>query len=330
MSFSRGTARNRLGRFNPIYAAPAIAITALDITQAASQTQTTPFAPLDVGPPKDVALGPAESREGSIDAVNGGPLVAIGIKISNVLAVNGWMTVSGKDGIAPEAVFVTVADANGRKSYIRAVGDLRPDVKAHFHQPGMGEPGFRAGADLGGYSGDLTLGLARIRDGELHDCDNFAVALLRGPRADEARPAPTNAVATVAAMPETNIDACEANIDLLNGSPPSAGVTGVSDTLSIVGWMTTSGKDGETPEAVLVTLVGSDGKKILVKAPSASRPDIREHFGRKDMPDAGFDAAIPTVGMKGDYMLGLSRLNKGRLETCRQFKLPVSINATPK
>ena len=263
--------------------------------------------------------------EGGIDAVNGHPPSASGVRKSNTLTVAGRTAVSVKDGIVADDIFVTVLGGDGATGYIKTSKVARPDVKAYFDQPNMADPGFQASADLSAFSGNLTLGLARVREGKLRECENFSIKMLEVPN-DEPAFAQIGQVVALEDKPATAVDACEGYIDLLNGSSPRS-TNFITDTLSVAGWMTTSGKDGEAPEAVFVTLTGDDGKTVFVNAARVRRPDVNEHFGRLDIPDAGFRVNLPVSHMSGNYVLSLARLNKGRLEICKGIRLPLSVNA---
>ena len=257
------------------------------MTRAAGRKQVAPYGPPVVGLPKDVERAAAEACEGGIDAVNGYPPPASGVRKSNTLTVAGWTAVSGNDGIVADDIFVTVLGGDGAKGYIKTSKVARPDVKAYFGLPNMADPGFQASADLSAFSGNLTLGLARVRKGKLRECENFSVKMLEVPK-DEAAFAQIGQVVALEGKPTTAV-ACEGYVDLLNGSSPRS-TNFITDTLSVAGWMTTSGKDGEVPEAVFVTLTGDESKAVFVNAARVPRPDVNAHFGRLDIPDAGIQS----------------------------------------
>ena len=300
----------------------------LDMTRAAARKQIVPPASGLEGPPQDFEQAAAETCEGSIDAVNGAPPSAPGVRKPKTLTVFGWTTVSGKDGKTADEVFMTVIGEDGVKGYIKASKVPRPDVRAYFGKPNMQNPGFQATADISASSGDLTLGIARVRDGGLHECKNFSIKLL-DVRRDEAESRSTEQYVAPQERPATAVDACEGNIDLLNGSVPRP-TNFIRDSLSVAGWMTASGKDGDPADAVFITLTGDDATTVYFKTTRVPRPDVNEHFGRLDMPDAGFTVTLPISQMTGRYVLSLARLNKGKLETCPRLRWPLSVNvATP-
>ena len=89
--------------------------------------------------------------------------------------------------------------------------------------------------------------------------------------------------------------------------------------------MTTSAKDGIVPDDVFVTLSDENEGKIYVKAQRTARPDVKEYYKQPRMPDPGCTAFIDVSTLRGKYTLGLSRVYKGRLESCEQFNLPLFI-----
>jgi hypothetical protein len=116
--------------------------------------------------------------EGMIAAVNG-TLPPFGSHtVRNTLSVQGWMTVSGKDGIVPDFVFVTLTSDSGKTVYIKAHSTPRDDVRWHFKQPWMPNPGYAAMTDVSSLSGQYTLGLARTYQGNLGICQQFKVPIL--------------------------------------------------------------------------------------------------------------------------------------------------------
>jgi len=131
---------------------------------------------------KGTPNGMSESRsttcDAFIDVVNGISPAPASLTISNTLSVDGWMAISGKDGVVPDAVFVTLSDENGKKIYIKARRTPRPDVKEHFKQPRMPDPGYTAFIDVSTLSGKYTLGLSRIYKGTLESCQQFSLPLL--------------------------------------------------------------------------------------------------------------------------------------------------------
>ena len=51
------------------------------------------------------------------------------------------------------------------------------------------------------------------------------------------------------------------------------------------------------------------------------RDDLNIYFNQSSMSHAGYLAMADVQSLKGQYILGLARGYKGRLEQCQQFKL---------
>lgn len=95
--------------------------------------------------------------------------------------------------------------------------------------------------------------------------------------------------------------------------------------LSVNGWTTVSGKNGIVPEKVYVTLKKKNSEPIYFETLQVNRPDVNAFFGRPNDADSGFSRLIDTNLPAGEYVVGVARLNQGRLETC-QFQKRVSIH----
>jgi len=119
--------------------------------------------------------------EGSIESVNQNlpsPSIAI---VRGALSLDGWMGVAARQGIAPDSVFVLLTSEAGSKYYVRAHSIPRDDVKQHFQQPGMPDPGFAALIDVSSLKGSYTLSLARSYKGNLDVCQQFSLPLMINP-----------------------------------------------------------------------------------------------------------------------------------------------------
>ena len=120
----------------------------------------------------------AEMCEGAIEAVNGtSPHFEIP-PVGNALSVRGWMAISGKDGIVPDHVFMTLTDQSGKTLYVRPRSTPRADIRGHFNQPTMPDPGFTALVDVSSLRGKYTLGLARTYKGTFGACEQFKLPIL--------------------------------------------------------------------------------------------------------------------------------------------------------
>jgi hypothetical protein len=109
---------------------------------------------------------------------------------------------------------------------------------------------------------------------------------------------------------ETSSASCDGSID---------SVKTISNILSVNGWTAIAAIDGIVPDTVFLTLTNESGKKIYVKARSTPRVDVKEAFMQPKMPDTGFSADIDVSVLSGKYVLGVSRVYKGNLESCPQF-----------
>ncbi|HEV2522013.1 MAG TPA: hypothetical protein VGT24_06495 [Candidatus Acidoferrales bacterium] len=119
--------------------------------------------------------------EGSVESVNASRPSPGVTTIEGALSITGWMGIAAKDGITPDSVFVLLTSESGRTLYIRAHGARRDDVKRHFNQPGMPDPGYAALIDVSRLKGSYTLGLARMYKGNLSFCQQFRKSLLINP-----------------------------------------------------------------------------------------------------------------------------------------------------
>jgi hypothetical protein len=117
---------------------------------------------------------------------------------------------------------------------------------------------------------------------------------------------------------------CEGIITAVNGSQPQSGIPTVRNALSVLGWMTVSGKDGIVPDLDFVTLTSERGKTVYIKARSTPRDDVRWYFNLPGMPNPGYAAMADVSSLSGRYTLGLARTYKGNLGIC-QFKVPILI-----
>ncbi len=139
---------------------------------SATKPESNPENRIEDRPPGDLPVSEVATCEGAIDSFNGQP-IAQANKIANLISIEGWMTVSGKDGKTPDDVYVTLRKPGGSVSYIKARKAARPDIVKHFGYVSMGDPGFLISFDASSLEGDLTLGLARKVAGRIELCGNF-------------------------------------------------------------------------------------------------------------------------------------------------------------
>lgn len=117
---------------------------------------------------------------------------------------------------------------------------------------------------------------------------------------------------------------CEGFIDSINGISPPPSELKMVNTLSIEGWMTVSGARGLVPDEIYITLSDPLGQMFYAKARKRTRPDVAKafhHEGLWGMDDAGFISNIDLSKFQGTYVLGLSRVYKGTLESCQNFSI---------
>ncbi|MBF0505377.1 MAG: hypothetical protein HQL09_00950 [Nitrospirae bacterium] len=116
--------------------------------------------------------------EGFLDSVNGSKPLPDGLTASSgILLVEGWATISGKDAIIPDVVFVTLTNGRG-KLYVKARSVTRKDVNENFKQPQMPDPGYKAVIDVSELSGRYFLGIARFYKGKLESCSQFNIPVV--------------------------------------------------------------------------------------------------------------------------------------------------------
>jgi hypothetical protein len=153
----------------------------LDLAKNTEVENSLLFDKMDAATPTSVSPPSTLICEGSIESINAS-LPAPGITtVKSVLSLNGWMGIAAQDGIAPDSVLVLLTSASGSTFYVRAHSTRRDDVKKHFHQPGMPDPGYAALIDVASLQGTYTLGLARMYRGNLGVCRQFRLPLLINP-----------------------------------------------------------------------------------------------------------------------------------------------------
>ena len=116
---------------------------------------------------------------------------------------------------------------------------------------------------------------------------------------------------------------CEGSIDVVNGIFPAPKEIKTSNFLSVDGWLAVSGKDGIVPDNIFVTLKNQQGITKFLKTRRVPRNDVKEYFKQPAMLDAGYTTTVNIAGLRGDYVLGLAKGYKGKLEQCAQFNIPV-------
>jgi hypothetical protein len=73
------------------------------------------------------------------------------------LEVRGWAVVSGRDGIAPQTIVLTLTDEQGARRFYPVEKEKRIDVNRYFGRPEMTDVGFHDWLDIAGLSGRLSI-----------------------------------------------------------------------------------------------------------------------------------------------------------------------------
>jgi hypothetical protein len=154
-----------------------ISVRKLNLLKNSDAENSFLFDELKEAAPANLSAPSSQVCEGTIAAVNGVPPNSVIPPVGDVLSVQGWMTVSGKDGIVPEHVFVTLTSESGKTVYIKAHSTPRDDVRWLFKLPWMSDPGYGAMVDVSALSGRYTLGLARTYKGNLGICQQFKLPI---------------------------------------------------------------------------------------------------------------------------------------------------------
>ena len=118
---------------------------------------------------------------------------------------------------------------------------------------------------------------------------------------------------------------CDGAIDTVNGITPAPSSIKTANFLSIAGWLAVSAKDAVVPDTVFVTLTDRQGNTSYLKTRSTPRTDVKVYFKQPGMPDVGYEMSMDVSKFKGDFVIGLARVYKGKLGHCPQFNLPVLI-----
>ena len=117
----------------------------------------------------------ADKCDGNIDSVNGETPSPATFPNSAKLRVSGWLAVSVDKATLPEAIYVVVTDAQGKRNYLKTHVKTRPDVGAYFKKPELSQSGFSTIADISALEGQYTLGLAIKEAGKIKLCPQFNI-----------------------------------------------------------------------------------------------------------------------------------------------------------
>lgn len=120
------------------------------------------------GMPRIAAAPPAPSAhvqcEGNLDVVSLVPN-------QRALHVAGWTTISGREGVMPEATWISITGPDGTTRYVEAIEASRPDVNAFFGRADAQPMGFSKLAPVDAQlAGELRVGVVRRWHGHDEAC----------------------------------------------------------------------------------------------------------------------------------------------------------------
>ncbi|CCD29572.1 conserved membrane hypothetical protein [Candidatus Glomeribacter gigasporarum BEG34] len=132
------------------------------------------------------------------------------------------------------------------------------------------------------------------------------------------------AIPAQTAQPASSVN-CDGVIDWINGISPSPKGMRISSLLNVNGWLSISSKEGIVPEHIFVTLTDTFGKTLYIETRRTPRNDVKNHFNQPNMPDVGYEMVADISQLKGEYVLGLSRIYKNQIEHCQNLNVPAYI-----
>lgn len=113
---------------------------------------------------------------------------------------------------------------------------------------------------------------------------------------------------------------CDGAIDVVNEWNPAPSSIKVDNVLSVSGWLAVSAKGGVGVDDTFVTLKKSGEAIKYINTQRTPRHGVKVHFNQPTMPDVGYSTTVDVSALSGQYILGLSRGYKGKLEQCQLFK----------
>jgi hypothetical protein len=131
--------------------------------------------PEDVSSTKKLSEIAHTECEGSLDFVgesqDGKP---------RILSVTGWTTISGKLGILPDKVYVTLAKKNSDPMFYEALQVNRPDINVYFGKSNDADSGFSRIINTNSIAGEYVVGVARLNKGQMETCQFQKIVSLNG------------------------------------------------------------------------------------------------------------------------------------------------------
>jgi hypothetical protein len=147
-----------------VIAMPATAVAAITGIAAATAAPSTIVPPLANEVPAPAGPITPAMCEGYLDMANPTP-------DGTAFDVLGWTTVSGRDGVVPDQVWVTLGIPGSPTKWFAASPIARPDVSASFDRGDDPTPmGFRAAVPLDGLAGEVAFGVVRRVGDRLQAC----------------------------------------------------------------------------------------------------------------------------------------------------------------
>lgn len=93
------------------------------------------------------------------------------------LKSSGWAAFSIENNLAPQAIWLTLLDQQGRNFFVPVEKTLRQDVANVLKKPDLINSGYKVFADITPFKGNYKVGLAIAGEGKLLECTNFAQPL---------------------------------------------------------------------------------------------------------------------------------------------------------
>ncbi|KTC93486.1 hypothetical protein [Legionella cincinnatiensis] len=257
----------------------------------------------------------ANHCEGYIDAINEGPATASFIA-DKLLSVRGWLVKATQpQAQLPESVLLVLTDNKGKNTFIRTKPTQRPDVGAYFKNPIFDSSGYTATADVSGVRGDYKLGLAYIEDNSIKICPQFKISGTFNSNSSN------KSIDKISYENVSVAKQCIGFIDMINEMPVSTSFI-ATQSLSVRGWLAKSVEPkAELPEAVLLVLTDSKGRKNFIETKPAKRPDVGVHFKNPILESAGYRAKADVSNLDGGYTLQLAYREGKSIKICPQFKI---------
>ena len=110
--------------------------------------------------------------DASIDSLEQFAFTSDGVLTKRIKS-SGWAAFSIANNLAPQAIWLTLQDEQGHKSFVAVDKVYRTDVANAFNKPDLVNAGYKVFADITPFKGHYKAGLAMAGEGKLIECDNF-------------------------------------------------------------------------------------------------------------------------------------------------------------